>query len=133
MYEAKGILHLERNMLNCMVKSDKPIICRFGRVGSLGICGLFVLVVGCIGDGNNGLERERSNCCLISSRENPCERLLWPDMVRIPKTKFLMGSPVNANRLPAYRSVERPQRYVVVNEFCLGKFLEPIPLPGLTA
>jgi len=46
-----------------------------------------------------------------------------PEMIVIPTTTFLMGSPVENERSKAHRPEEKPQHEVTVNEFAIGRFL----------
>jgi formylglycine-generating enzyme required for sulfatase activity len=46
-----------------------------------------------------------------------------PEFVRIPKTTFRMGSPIEDKLSKAYREEEKPQHERTVEAFAMGRFL----------
>ena len=73
---------------------------------------------GCAG-ATRGRVNETNQRCLLACLAKP----RVPDMVRIRGGSFLMGSPVTQKGSAGYRSSERPQRMVTVDDFAMGRFL----------
>jgi formylglycine-generating enzyme required for sulfatase activity len=46
-----------------------------------------------------------------------------PELIALPTTTFLMGSPVEDERSPAHRQEEKPQHEVTVQSFSIGRYL----------